>query len=103
LFTNIKLVYKSPEPDPDWYMIIIKRIYAQEQKRDWRKTLPIQQRYYEFWRMVILVIIGTALITRGESFLTGIGAGILAVAIILHMTTIVSWLKEDLKVGETKQ
>ena len=53
-------------------------------------------RPYEFWRTLVLVGGGVLLIYLGGTLFLAAGAGLLVVAVIAHMTTIMNWMKEDI-------
>jgi hypothetical protein len=56
----------------------------------------IMKRPYEFYRVLVFVGGGALLIYLGGTLLTAIGAGLMILSVIFHITSIAQWTKEDI-------
>lgn len=58
------------------------------------------KRAYEFYRVLVFIGGGSLLIMVNVPILTGVGAGMIGMGVVLHMTTICKWTMEDIRAAE---
>lgn len=51
---------------------------------------------WAFYRVILALFFGVVLVMTGNSILIGAGVGVLALSVILHISTMGKWIREDL-------